>query len=209
MTLLGAIMVIVSPFFDWIHLSVRMNQDRVSDGKSLFGIMIEGIKYLKFGFKTYKILTIFIFLFIILIGLSMLYLGCVDTIWRKETLLPSSMWGGRIDDFLIGYNYANRIQKIILHALPIFISLVVFIIMKKSVMYKEIWTDLHNVLVTWKDMIDMLSASRGVKSGTYRLGNGFGVFLLFFGNALFLLSYFVRYVLDTLNEDDFKLGKAE
>ncbi len=76
-------------------------------------------------------------------------------------------------------------------------------------MYKEIWTDLHNVLVTWKDMIDMLSASRGVKSGTYRLGNGFGVFLLFFGNVLFLLSYFARYVLDTLNEDDFKLGKAE
>ena len=209
MTLLGAGMVILSPFFHWIELSVKMNQDKLHDGKSLFGIMLEGFRYLRYGFASYKIAPLFLFLGVFILGLCMMYLGLRDTIWRKETLLPKALQMSRLDGFLSDYDYLGRVPKIMIHILPVVLCTIFFVLVKKTVMYKEIWTDFHNIFVTWKDMILMLRASRGVKTGSFRLGSGFGVFLLFAGQVLFLLSYAFRYVLDTLNEDDFQLGKAD
>lgn len=189
--ILGAVLIIASPFFKWEKLIIKSDK-YTKGGFSLFDCAKEGIKSMRSGFKFFHLTPIVIMALIMLIGLYMLYVALVET----GILNP-----GEYSEFFLDKRLKKNYFISRLIAIPIELLLMLAAVNTKIYKYK--YNEIKNIYDVWMEGINSFQDKKGYKSLDYvKLYHPLGFYAIFVGLALFLFAAALKFLLETLNEDD-------
>ena len=182
--LFAGAMMLAAPFFHWRVVWVKADI-RVREGFSLFDVLkyVFGDDFT--GKRGMRFLVVGLLLAMIIAALWVLYFAYRDQLYPDKDRNPST----------IGERFFRRF-RLISHLLPLVLSVVGMIGLQKTPPYAVLYDKMEETYRSWKTLVMGSSGYHDWKLP------GLGCILLFMGILLYLVSGGLRYLINTLNEDD-------
>lgn len=179
---LAGLMILASPFFHWKCVWVKVDI-RVHEGFSLFDMVKYVFRIENMQTANMKLLMVFLLFLICLTGVSVLYFAL------RDQINPARFQNS---DFV-----ANRLVRrfrLIGHLVPLAPAIISLIIFKKQDVFLVYTNRLEDTYYSWQTMAEA--------SGHDWKLPGAGWLCFFGGMALYLVAEGLRYLVNTLTEDD-------
>lgn len=180
--LLAGILLLVSPFLHWRVVHVKADTN-VLEGFSLFDM----VKYAFSGSSNETTKTKFVvaalFFTILLSALWIIYFAFRDQIYPERDWEDESLIGRLMGRF-----------RLISHLIPPILAILGMIAIQKHAIYDILYSKMNETYTAWQGLM---------RDGfhDWKLP-GLGCILFFTGLALYVIAGGLRYLIDTLNEDD-------
>ena len=188
---LSGLFVLASPFFGW--RTVNVAADAFINERVRFWDLVRYVTAGNYsGGFGYKVLILFMFFLIMLTGVIFLYFA-----WRDQLKPGSALKSSFLPDRIITrFRFSSRVAVVILPVIAAFC-------MKHNQIYELFYEKLNSIYYSWKSMVDMYKQVNGKLSGVHCwFIPGLGCWMFYSGILLFIVAEGLRYVINTLNEDD-------
>jgi len=177
-------MMLAAPFFHWRVVWVKADI-RVREGFSLFDVLkyVFGNDFT--GKRGMRFLVVGLLVAMIVAALWVLYFAYRDQLYPDKDRNPST----------IGERFFRKF-RLISHLLPLVLSIGGMIGLQKTTAYALLYDRMEETYRSWKPLVEGGSGYHDWKLP------GLGCILLVVGILLYLISGCLRYLINTLNEDD-------
>lgn len=179
---LAGLMMLAGPFFNWRVVLVRA-EENIREGFSIFDMVKKSFSASYGGTANTRLYMAILLFLLELCGIMVLYFAFRDQLMPVKLKQSSSFFNRLIVRF-----------RLIGHLLPLILGVPVLILIHKHPIYQLLYERIEDTYLSWQNL--MIGGNHEWKLP------GLGCLLFFGGLVLYFITQGLRYLINTLNEDD-------